>query len=361
MGGAELRFDLQLVHALSLKPPPPAGIRALTIIQPRSTVLRFGSITACVTTTQLKSNAIDPTDLLPQTVLHDDLYTAQGVKLLTRGTVLSKEICRTLASASWARLYLGPPGRSSQPDAREPPQRSELSPAHAPLAEPGQIIEPRLAIPDQFDVQFLSRDDRRRRARIIHTAERVVASHMPGWNHLPRAIPTSILPTRALSPVPRMPAEDELASARRAHLDHWVQVRDRIVRGYRVDVSQLLAVVDPLIDLAVAHPGRFTALALPVSPPRDHLPDHALASCCIATAIAHKLEWARDHIRMASLAALLADLGMTFICEDLRASPQPLSDEEHNRSDPSSQNASQRHGTDGTLHGVRPALVDAAC
>src|SRR5690606_14275059 len=128
-----------------------------------------------------------------------------------------------------------------------------------------------------------------------------------------------------------MPEPHEVAAWRAQRRTMFRSVFARILSGVRTELSELLVLVDELVRLWVARPDEFAQIPLLDRGASETLPDHCYATAGVSIAIAGRLGWSIDHMRLAGLAGLLADVGMGMAPEELRSSGRPLSEVELNR------------------------------
>ncbi len=297
---------------------------------------------------------IDPLMLQPGMRLKAGLYTRQGVKLLSPGALLTSEVCEAIANSKWGTLFLA----SSAQELLE--QRVLHEAVQAPLGEgalsdmvtaggvlaveAGEVVEPHHA--DAYALGAFqgpaTREDRRQRALRMKIADRHVAQLVDQWDRLPRRIVEDPLADRPLEEEHGnstdggagksvWPNPDQIIEMRAERVAKFRRLFARILSGVRTDVGELLDFVDEMVRLRVRCPRRYPQLALLARPDHDLLPDHCYATASLAVALAARLKWSVDHIRLAGLAGLVADVGMGLVPQELRRSGRALNEIEVNR------------------------------
>lgn len=287
---------------------------------------------------------LDPTTLIPGARLPRGVFTRQGVKLLNAGTRVTQALRDSLVNANWGPLYLADFASelSREEGIAEVPQVREGDAAAADLVSRGGVVvvpEGERIEPHHADAlghgAFLgpvTREDRRLRALRIRIADDHVADLSDQWVRVPLQISADPLPPSPASPSGEpWPRTAELLRFRAERTARFRKLFARILAGLRVDVGELLELVDELVELRSAHPERFTQIALLGAEGRDYLPDHCYATAGLSVAIATRLNWSAHHVRLAGLAGLVADVGMGLVPQDLRRSGRPLDEIELNR------------------------------
>lgn len=292
---------------------------------------------------------VDATTLRPGTRLPLALYTRQGVKLLSGGTTLTEAMCRMISQSKWGDLFLA----ASASDLQQAALLRLVDPApigtRAPMdvvtaggvlaVEAGQYVESHHA--DAYELgAFLGtpeKEDQRLRAARMKLADQCVADLAGEWKRLPLRIRPAPTPAWASSRAaygPHLadwPDESKLAEFRGERVRRFRRAFARILSGLPVTVGEISLLVSELIHLQRTHPERFTQLALLAPRGEDYLPEHCYAVACLGVAIAARLQWSDDAIRLAGMTGLLADVGMGLVPADLRISGRPLSEMEINR------------------------------
>lgn len=292
---------------------------------------------------------VNPQSLRPGARLSHDLYSRQGAKLLPAGTILTPSICAALRAYRGDVLFLAK-------DAHELAARRMLTPTmQAPVGERaradvatiggvipvsvGERVEPHHADAYALGAYVAGTPieptfERRTRLRI---AEQLVAERAERWRALPLRVERGADPFVAVEALDD-PRADEPAITDNAIL-RWRDERverhrwtfARITAGARVDIDDSIRLVHELMDALVHRPHRFALLAAPAQRRTDYLPDHAFTACALSVAIAARLGLSAADVRIAGLAGLFADCGMSFVPEHIRNAERELDDIEINR------------------------------
>ncbi|MBL8747027.1 MAG: HD domain-containing protein [Phycisphaerae bacterium] len=292
---------------------------------------------------------IDATTLRPGVRLPLAFYTRQGVKLLSASTVLTEAMCRMITQSKWGDLFLASSASDLQESALlrlvEPAGEGTVAPADVVTAggvlavEAGERIERHHAEAYELGA-FLGtpeKEDQRLRAARMKIADQCVLDLSAEWSRLPlriRSAPTPAwaAPRAAFGPThAEWPDETRLADFRGERVRRFQRVFARILSGLPVALGEVSLLVAELVHLQRTHPERFTQLALLAPRGEDYLPEHCYAVACLSVAIAARLQWSDDHVRLAGLAGLLSDVGMGLVPADLRISGRTLSEMEINR------------------------------
>lgn len=287
---------------------------------------------------------IDPATVRSGVRLPLGLFTRQGVKLLAAGTVLTEEMCRMITRSAWGDLYLA----SSAADLQEASvlrvvdqapaggrAPADLVTAGGVLAvEAGETVEAHHA--DAYELgSFLGEhevEDVRLRSARIKIADQYVAGLAESWKRL--ALRIEALPAHAgAAPALHVewPEESRLAAFRAERIQRFRRAFARILSGLPVQPGEVMTLVTELVHLQRAHPERFAQLALLSVRRGDYLAEHCYAVAALSVAIAARLGWPGEYVRLAGLAGLLADVGMGLVPSELRASGRPLDEIEINR------------------------------
>lgn len=274
------------------------------------------------------------------------LYTRQGVKLLSPGTILTEPMCRMITQSKWGDLFLA----SSASDLAEASILASTSPpAHGSIAsadlitlggtlaiQAGESIEPHHEHAYELGayVGLNEREDQRLRTARMKIADHYVAALEEEWRRIPLRVRSGRTPEWAAPSGARRaewPDEPRIALFRAERLRRFERTFARIISGLPVNLGEATSIIEELLTLSRQHPERFTQLALLTPRGDDYLPDHCYAVACLSIAMASRLAWPDQHIRLAGLAGLLADVGMGFVPASLRISGRPLSEVEINR------------------------------
>lgn len=290
---------------------------------------------------------IDAATLRPGARLPLGLYTRQGVKLLSAGTILTDAMCRMISMSKWGDLYLAASAADLQEGAVlrlvEPlhegaPASADLVTAGGVLAvEAGQIVERHHAEAYELGafVGVPEKEDQRLRSVRMKLADQCVADLAGEWKRIPLRIHPAPTPAWVVAGEnaarQNWPDESCLTRFRAERVNKFRRVFARILSGLPVAVGEIGLLVSELLQLQRVHPERFTQLALLSPRGEDYLPEHCYAVACLSVAIAARRQWSDEHIRLAGMAGLLADVGMGLVPTELRVSGRPLSEVEINR------------------------------
>lgn len=273
------------------------------------------------------------------------LYTRQGVKLLNPGVTLTEAIIEALSQSKWGTLYLAGSASDLMDDrillAARQASEGEIAVADLVTAggilavEAGQYVEPHHA--DAYALGAFqgpqTREDRRQRAQRMKIADFQVAELEAQWKRIPLRIPSDPMANEnadADSALP-MPALAEVGSWRHERVLRFRRVFARILSGVRTEIGEMLLLVDELVRLRMAHPTTYPQIAMLHRSGVESLPDHCFLTGALSVAIAARMQWSVDHVRLAGLAGMLADVGMGLVPLELRQSSRPLTEIEINR------------------------------
>jgi len=297
---------------------------------------------------------IDPRMLQPGVRLKAGLFTRQGVKLLSPGVTLTREVCEAIAKSKWGALFLASSAKELLEnnvlhEVRQAPLGEE-SPADMVTTggvlavEAGEVVEAHHA--EAYALGAFqgpaTREDRRHRALRMKIADQHVAELVDQWDRLARKIEEDPLADRPLEEsgglggggggnVGGWPNSDQVVEMRSERMRKFRKVFARILSGVRTDVGELLEFVDEMVRLRSRCPERYPQLALLARPDRDLLPEHCYATASLVVGLAARLKWSVDHVRLAGLAGLVSDIGMGLVPQELRSSGRALSEVEVNR------------------------------
>lgn len=277
--------------------------------------------------------ALDAQTLLPGSRLPGAVFTRQGLKLLGTDVTLNEAMCRTLRSFNGGPLYLAGSVRELR-DAGvirgEADARVELGGVLA--HEPGVCSEPRHldALEAGPLVGLSARDCARLRSQRVRLAEGVAADREGRWSRLAHRIP-AYEPAITGDDEPGWPGSDELLEWRGARVRALRRVLVRVLTGAAAQASDFESLGDELEGLARRFPGRFVQVALCARACGEYLPDHAYTTGVLSVAIASRLGWSADHVRLAALSGMLADTGMGLVPSGVRISVRGLDDVDANR------------------------------
>lgn len=286
--------------------------------------------------TPIDSNVLRPGRRLPS-----DLYSRQGVKLLAEGTVLTEDMCLTLWSARRDDLYFAASimelyereiltARAQAPEGSE--AREDLVTVGGVLAlETGDEVEQHHA--DAYALGAFRgaepSEDAELRISRWKLAEQAVAARSPAWEHFRRRYPRDAAP---LDPSeldqPGWPDPARLARYRTERVTAYRKLLARLVAGVATDAALAGELIDDLVEKAARWPQRYAQLALLAPVTMDYLPDHSYTTAVLSVAIAARMGLSATHARLAGLAGLFADVGMTLVPKAVRSSGRPLNEYE---------------------------------
>ncbi|MEM8835666.1 MAG: HD domain-containing phosphohydrolase [Planctomycetota bacterium] len=292
--------------------------------------------------------SLDIATLRSGTRLPQNLYSRQGVLLLRQGSELSEELVKTLAGAYGGDLFLArTPIELDGLEARDA-GNGTYAPGRAvqrdTLTAGGIVVVEAGEAPDELQVDAIrlggvaatrpasiadvSRDRRER----IRLADAHVAVIKRRWDDLPLRIesaPASLdLTNRARV---GWPDDHALRRYRASSVDRVRTLYARVLAGVEIELAEATELIEDLIERLVAHPDRFTRIALLESRDLDFLPDHAFTCCCLSICIGARLGWSRTDVALAGLSGLFADIGMGLVPERIRRSPGLLDEAERSR------------------------------
>lgn len=278
----------------------------------------------------------DPNSLAVGTRLKKGLFSREGVRLLSRGAVVTEAMWQILNRMPHTQIYAADSLEElSQILARESAQEPAPVIEHrgAPLPPRiGTIDRPLDATPAEPAVSAELRAVRREQARRLTHADEIVAERESIWSQLTHHIERGIDAIQvAQVDAEGWPDAGRLAEYRAGRVRVCGKVLGRIVAGLRTSVVEPLGIVDELIEKLRKFPQRFTQLALLKPSSQDFLAEHAYSTAALSIATAARLQWSENDVRLAGLTALLADVGMALLPRELRSSTRPLTDIETNR------------------------------
>ncbi len=289
--------------------------------------------------------SVDVARIQPGDVLQQGLYTRHGVKLLGPGARVTQGLIDVLRSMPSGDLFYA--------DSVEDLQRARILTA-APrmrrgqrasrdlvtvggfvIAEEGDEIDPMHA--QVFDLGAYTglgeRETARARAHRIKFADRIVWEHERKWRDLAFRVVPSGDDAIVLNDQDQAGWPDE-AGVCRIRAEATERYRDlfaRIVAGVPTDASDAYAIVDDLVERLRGWPGQFPQLALLGGRALGDPAEHAYITAVLSIAIAARMGWSPNEVRIAGLTGLLCDVGMGLIPQELRTTDRPLNDAEINR------------------------------
>lgn len=272
---------------------------------------------------------VEPATLTPGLRLPAGLFTRQGVKLLSAGVTLTHAMCRVVTGPNWGEIYFADSTsdliailgtRDAAADASTSPDQSS-----AP--------QPDGAHNHHFITVASSRDEARLRAARMRIADHYVADISDAWRKLPlRVRPLDPRSQRSLPQAPtRWFEEATLKEIRADRVRRTRSLFARINSGVPLSASEPAALINELMVWHARDPSRFAQIALHDPEHRQDLPGQAYSVATLSVAIARTLGWSGHFTRLAGLAGLLADLGMSLVPEELRAGSRALNEFELNR------------------------------
>ncbi len=278
---------------------------------------------------------LDVEALSPGDVLKLPVFTRQGLMLLASGTLVTETALAALQEIADTDLYLAEddtPFRTPNAFTTPPPKtaRNDWSIAvrvrnvmRLLVQEQGRKPEPK------FEFGPLDLDDPmqtlRDRATLLKRADESVHRLERTWAHLPMRIsPVVSRPAFTPSRGVHWPAPRHLDTLRANLIAGYRSNFARLAAGLGVSLDALLPLVDTLIDHYERYPDRFAQLLYAPGIDAADLPAHALLTSGASVAIALRLGWSRDDVRLAGIAGLVADAGMVMVPKEIRRSTDPL-------------------------------------
>ncbi len=290
--------------------------------------------------------AIDPRSFRPGQELVTNLYNRAGVKLLSTGATLTRDLCEAIRTSTSGPLYLASSASEVLREVAKPTERDELE-IHtagdlATLKPMSQRWRTRLGVEDGvFDrsasliptdqVELLTQARSIWHPR-LRQAARIVSERAKRWDREERRLPRFADPLDLqVDPDADWPEGGRLAGMRDDRVQRFRQFLTQLMRGEGLDADVPGRLVDELIGLLVRRPDRFTQIALLTPRRMDFIPDHCLTTAALAIAIAGHMGLSRRHVYLCGLTGLLADVGMVLTPLELRLSQGPLDEVEVNR------------------------------
>ncbi|HVZ93002.1 MAG TPA: HD domain-containing phosphohydrolase [Phycisphaerales bacterium] len=287
---------------------------------------------------------VDPMVLEPGFRLPCALFTRQGVKLLSEGTLLTDEMVRTLRAARQDDLYMaqsvGELYERRMVTSRT--QESVGSRATEDLVTTGGVLalqageEVEQHHADAYELGAFrgpeSREDVRLRAGRVKLTDQVIMAKRGAWDRLSRTCAKGDSPLYLPDlDEPAWPEIDTLTKFRRDRVEAFRRILARLLAGLRTDAAAPLELVDELIEKLQCWPHRFGQLALLAPRRADYLPDHCYTTAVLSIGIAARFGFSYSDVRAAGLAGLLADAGMALVPRDVRSTDRPLTEYEISR------------------------------
>jgi HD-GYP domain-containing protein (c-di-GMP phosphodiesterase class II) len=199
------------------------------------------------------------------------------------------------------------------------------------LVEAGEAIEPHhLDALKQTVGAFVSKQKQEQRRERMLASDALVEQlekEIPGLKmHVTPEPPNTALAWLKPAPAHEWLEPAKLTQWRGAKVESLKQCYARVEAGVPVLLGELTPIVDALADKLIAHPTRFTQLALLCPRNDDYLPDHAFTVTVLAMAAATQLKWPLAAVKDVGLAGLVYDLGMLLVPERIRAGTEKLAD-----------------------------------
>jgi len=281
-------------------------------------------------------DALDPRSLLPGTRLKKGLFSREGVRLLSRGAIVTDAMSQILQRMPHTRIYAADSLEElSAILTREtaPNVTATIGPEDSTLpvvtGTPVRVID---ASPVDAGETIEMRERKRDLARRLGNADQIAADREPIWEkltyHMERGIDPIQLDEKETGD---WPDETRLAEYRSGRVRACGKVLGRIVAGLSTNVIEPIGIVDELVEKLKRFPERFTQLALLAPRSADHIAEHAYATAALSITIAARLQWSENDVRLAGLTGLLVDVGMALLPRELRSSTRPLTEIEINR------------------------------
>lgn len=273
-----------------------------------------------------------------------DLYSSHGVKLLARGTRLSRPLLERLGRIG-RDFFLADDVRSltRQSILREIDPARILAGAPVPrdvvglggrlASEAAEYVEAHLA--DALALgMFVQVDPEPRRiaAQRRKLADDVVAECARRWESAEFSIETDQAAIDSYeSDRQSSPDEQDLIAWRDERVELINAQYARLVAGLSVQSSVLGRLVDELVGMLRRDPQRLAQIALLCPQAFDYLPDHAMSTSVLAVLLSSRLGWTIPGIKLAGLSGLVHDTGMLLIPQRIRVDTAPLSDIDRSR------------------------------
>lgn len=254
--------------------------------------------------TPVNVRALRPGDRLARAV-----FSRDGAKLLPRGTSLTPSLCSTLRAYEGNALF------------------------YAVVASRAGGETDRALVGEGIDQPL-------RRRLTSRGADALIAERAARWTDLSLRVertPPALLPrdtrarTHGAEHAGRWPLGDALSRLQSERVEILRGAIDTLAEGAATDLDPFEAIADELLSLVTAHPERFTQLALMGERRVEYHAEHAFACAVLAVAVAARLGWAREDVRLAALAAMLADVGMATLPPEIRVADKRLDEVEINR------------------------------
>ncbi len=296
------------------------------------------------TPTPASSTPPSPADLYalrPGDELLRGLFTRDGAMVLAAGTVLTRDIFATLVEQRGRELFFADSSEDvirgrfvkMANQVRKPSRKGGSRDAASTLTALEEDQTARLELFEFGDIEGEDPHEvKRERANRVKSADFSVAGRTHKWERLqkriaPSGFPMPLRPSEGLG----WPEPESLELLRAESVHQFRPHFARIAAGIPSDVEPLIEIVADLFFKFERWPDRFAELvtALPNRP--DYLPDHCYSTAALSIAIAGRMGWSADDVRLAGLAGLVADVGMAVVPKSLRYSEHALDEYGYNR------------------------------
>ncbi len=274
---------------------------------------------------------VDPRDLKPGQRLGQNLYSRAGSKLLSRGSILTPDLCDSLRQLRGQRLYFAATSALAK-RAAQSRQSGTLVAASVGPVWPATEIESKLT--SGLEQTSSAVNDLHARAvaswsRSVRTGRDVVEARMPYWSRLSLRIKTGVHPW-----LENWGAQDEtidhdrLLRARDVLVNKHAAWLNRLADGDELVGAETASIVSELMALCRRSPGAFGVIAKPKRAHDEGLAAHGIAVAALSVGIAAQLGFSSRDVRTAGFAGLLCDVGMTLVPTSVRNAIAPLTDVE---------------------------------
>lgn len=278
-------------------------------------------------------------------ILPLDLYSAYGIKLLTRRTAITASLLKHLGELGPV-LYLAENTRAFAPLAvlkevrsedlrRDDCARNDLVGLGGRIAaRAGTVLESHHldALADgAFEMVGGEPEHIATSRRNLTTA--ILERHQESWTDLDQEIPVQgdALHLDLIPDAGDWPGIAEIIAWRDERVDVLRQKYARLLAGLTVNLEPLYGLVDDLIGMLRRSPNCYAQIALLCPRVADYLPDHALSTSALAIVIAARRHWPVENIRLAGLAGLVHDVGMLLLPQRLRTEDEDLDEVDRER------------------------------
>lgn len=277
-------------------------------------------------------------------VLPLDLYSAWGIKLLTRRTAISRAMLDHLCTIG-PRFYLAENARAFAPLAvlrevrpqdlsRDTEIRSDLVGLGGRIAaRAGTILEPHhLDALAQGAFEVVAGEPEHVAANRRKLAGVILERRKEQWKGLDQSVPVqgdALGLDRAEAE--DWPSIDEIIAWREERVDLLRLQYARLLAGLPVRLAALTRLVDDLIGMLRRNPSRYGQVALSCPCAADYLPDHAFNAAALAIAIAARRHWPLEYVQLAGLSGLVHDVGMLLLPQRLRIEDENLDEQDRSR------------------------------